>query len=103
MATWHYLPARRWTPLVPLRRWLSARRCQEPVADGEEYVGLSVRVADNAGPDLPPPGTRGTVAGVEPHDGVLHHRIEFPGPVVVTVPMAWPDQAWPGIDLLAPS
>lgn len=102
MATWHYLPRRRWTPLTPLRCWLAARRFPEPIAAGEEYVGWPVRVADNAGPGLPPPGTRGTVVSAGQRDGALVHRIEFPG-VVVTAPMSWPEQAWPGIDLLAPS
>lgn len=102
MTVWHYLPRRRWTPLVPFRRWLVARRPREVPGPGEEILGWEVRVSDNAGPGLPTPGTMGRVVAAEKRGGVLHHRIEFPGLVVVR-PVAWPDQAWPGIDLLAPA
>lgn len=103
MTTWHYLPHRRWTPLTPIRRFLAAQRRPAPLAEGEEIVGWEARVSGNAGEHLPSPGTVGTVVAAELRDGVLHHRIEFPGGVVVTVPVSWPDQAWPGIDLLAPT
>lgn len=101
MSTWDYLPARRWTPLVPLRRWLATRRRRTRAGPGEEYVGWRARVSGDGRPGLPPPGTLGTVVAAGQRDNVLVHRIEFPG-VTVTVPMTWPEQAWPGIDLLAP-